>query len=108
VFDSWSAELGRRRASAKTPLARRAIDSWSKRENVPYWQVHTTNLIFGLPMGPLLAGTTINFEPIASMDGQGYFLEDMFLITHAGAELLTPGAPYSAEDMESAMRGRGR
>ncbi len=105
VFESWSAELVRHRASAKTPLAQRAIDSWSKREHVPFWQVHTTNLIFGLPAGPLRAGTTINFEPIASMDGQGYFLEDMFLITKTGAELLTPGVPYTAEDIESAMRG---
>ncbi len=85
-------------------LAQRAIASWPKRENVPVWQVHTTNLIFGLPIGPLRAGTTIDFEPIASIDGQGYFLEDMFLITKDGAELLTPGVPYSAEDIESAMR----
>jgi len=50
------------------------------------------------------AGTTINFEPIASIDDQGFFLEDMFLRTKHGAELLTPGVPYSAEDIEAAMR----
>jgi|SRR5579862_424933 len=104
VFESWRAELLRHSASAKTSLAQRAIASWSKRENVRFWQVHTTNLIFGLPVGPLKAGTTIDFEPIASIDGQGYFLEDMFLITQDGAELLTPGVPYSAEDIERAMR----
>jgi Xaa-Pro aminopeptidase len=58
----------------------------------------------GRPVGPLRLGTTINFEPIASIDGQGFFLEDMYLITRDGAELLTPGVPYSAEDIESAMR----
>jgi len=54
--------------------------------------------------GPLRAGTTIAFEPIASMEGQGFYLEDMFLITKDGAELLTPGVPYTAEEVEAAMR----
>ena len=46
-----------------------------------------------------------DFEPIASVDGQGFFLEDMYLVTKGGAELLTPGVPYSAEQIEAAMRG---
>jgi Xaa-Pro aminopeptidase len=104
IFDAWRAELLRHRASAKTVLARHAIDSWSDRKNAPYWQVHTTNLMAGRPVGPLRLGTTINFEPIVSVDGQGFFLEDMYLITKDGADLLTPGVPYSAEDIEAAMR----
>jgi Xaa-Pro aminopeptidase len=47
---------------------------------------------------------TVNFEPIASVDGQGLFLEDMYLITKEGAELLTLGVPYSAEQIEEEMR----
>jgi hypothetical protein len=39
--------------------------------------VKPTNLSTGSPVGPLRTGTTINFEPIASIDGQGFFLEDM-------------------------------
>lgn len=104
VFDAWRGELLRHRPSAKSLLAQRAIDSWSDRNNVPYWQVHTTNLIAALPIGPLKEGTTINFEPIASIDGQGFFLEDMYLITKGGSELLTPGVPYSADEIEAAMR----
>ncbi len=107
IFDAWRTELLRHRASAKSfsdaTMAQRAIDSWSDRKNVPFWQVHTTNLIAGLPDGPLRAGTTINFEPIASIDGQGFFLEDMYLVTKGGAELLTPGVPYSADEIEAAM-----
>jgi Xaa-Pro aminopeptidase len=103
IFDAWRTELLRHRASAKTSMAQRAIDSWSDRKNVPYWQVHTTNLLAGFPDGPLRAGTTINFEPIASIDGQGFFLEDMYLLTKNGAELLTPGVPYSADEIEAAM-----
>ena len=104
VFQAWRSELLRQRPSATTQLARRAIDIWSERKNVPYWQVHTTNLMAGFPIGPLRTGTTINFEPIASIDGLGYFLEDMYVITHDGAELLTPGIPYSADEIEAAIR----
>ena len=88
----------------KSLLAQHAIDFWLDRKNVPYWQVHTTNLMAASPVGPLRPGTTINFEPIASIDGQGFFLEDMYIITKDGAELLTPGVPYSAEEIEAAMK----
>lgn len=108
VFAVWREELIRHRAFAKTLLAQHAIDSWSKRENVPFWQIHSTNLATGVPPNPLLAGVTINFEPIASIDGQGFFLEDMYLIEKDGAELLTPGVPYSAEEIESVMRHRAQ
>ena len=104
IFAAWQKELVSHRGSAKSSLAKRAIESWSKRDQVPFWQIHTSNLDAGSPNGPLRAGTTINFEPIASIDGQGFFLEDMYLITATGAELLTPGVPYSAEAIEAAMR----
>lgn len=104
VFDAWRKELVNHRSSATSSLAQRAIASWSDRSQVPYWQVHTSNLATGTPVGPLRVGTTINFEPIASIDGQGFFLEDMYLVTATGAELLTPGIPYSAEAIEAAMR----
>ena len=108
VFDAWRQELVSHRVSARSLLAQHAIDSWSDRRNIPYWQVHTTNLVAAYPMGPLRDGTTINFEPIASVDGQGFFLEDMYLITKGGVELLTPGVPYSAEENEAAMSGASR
>jgi Xaa-Pro aminopeptidase len=104
VYEAWSQELLNHRSTAKSVLAQHAIDSWSKRENVPFWQIHTSNLLAGWPPDPLPAGTTINFEPIASVDGQGFFLEDMYIIRKDGAELLTPGVPYTAEEIEAAMR----
>lgn len=103
IFDAWRTELLSHRASAKTLMAQRAIDFWSDRKNIPFWQVHTTNLLAGRPEGPIKAGTTINLEPIASIDGQGFFIEDMYLVTKSGAELLTPGIPYSADEIEAAM-----
>jgi hypothetical protein len=96
----WSSELLRHSATAKSVLARQAIDEWSRRDKVPYWVIHTMNLVLGDISGPLLAGTTIAFEPIASA-GQEFYLEDMFVITK---ELLTPRVPYSAAEIEAAMR----
>jgi Xaa-Pro aminopeptidase len=104
IFDVWQKELASHRASARSTLAQHAIDSWSDRKNAPFWEVHATNLIYDYVSGRLRAGMTINFEPIASVDGQGFFLEDMYLIKKDGAELLTPGVPYSAEEIEKAMR----
>lgn len=104
VFEAWRAELLRRRESARSALAQQAVDEWSKREKVPYWQIHTMNLTEGGVRGPMRAGTTIAFEPIASIGAQGYYLEDLFLVTKESAELLTPGVPYSADEIEAAMR----
>jgi len=104
VYDVWRTELLSHRPTAKSPLAQHAIDAWSKRENVPYWQIHTSNLLAAWPPKTFPAGMTVNFEPIASVDGQAFFLEDMYLITKNGAEVLTPGVPYTAEEIEAVMR----
>jgi Xaa-Pro aminopeptidase len=104
VWNAWQKELVSHQSSTRSLLARRAIEAWSSRTQVPFWQIHTSNLDTGSPNGPLQAGTTINFEPIAAIDGQGFFLEDMYLITATGADLLTPGVPYSAEAIEAAMK----
>jgi Xaa-Pro aminopeptidase len=104
VFDAWRTELLVHQSSAKSLLAQHAIAAWSQKDGTPFWQVHTINLVEGRPSSPLRANTTVDFEPIASIDGQGYYLEDMYLITKTGAELLTPGVPYSAEEIESAMK----
>jgi hypothetical protein len=56
VFDAWRTELLRHRETARTGLARRAIDSWSTRENIPYWQLHTMNLDAGDIQAPFRAG----------------------------------------------------
>jgi Xaa-Pro aminopeptidase len=105
VFEVWQKDLVSHRASAKSALAQHAIDSWSSdRKNVPFWEIHATNLIVDYVSTHLRAGMTINLEAIASVDGQGFYLEDMYLIKKDGAELLTIGVPYSADEIERAMR----
>lgn len=106
VFAAWSAELLRQGGAAKSALARQATKEWSKREKVPYWEIHTENLDVGSITGPMRAGTTVDFEPIAAIGGQGYYLEDMFVIRKGGAELLTSGVPYTAHEIEAELLKR--
>lgn len=106
AFDIWRTELLRHRESTKTPLAKEAVATWSDRKNLPYWQMHTMNLDAGYIEGPLQAGMVIDFEPIASIGGQGYYLEDMFLILKEGARIFTPHVPYTADEIESHMAGK--
>jgi len=103
AFEIWRAELLRHRDAAKSPLAQQAVASWSDRKNVPYWQMHTMNLDAGYIVGPLRGGMVIDFEPIASIGGQGYYLEDMYLIHKDGATVFTPGLPNTAEEIEAAL-----
>lgn len=104
AFEIWRSELRRQGEAAKTPLAKEAVANWSERKNVPYWQMHTMNLGAGYIEGPLRAGMVIDFEPIVSIGGQGYYLEDMYLIGETGVELLTPGVPYGAEEIETFLQ----
>lgn len=108
VFASWREELLHQRQLAMKDVTKRAIEFWADRKNVPYWQMHTMNLDAGFIEGPLRAGMVIDFEPIVSFDSLGFYLEDMFLITKDGAEDLTPGIPFTADEIETVMRGANR
>jgi Xaa-Pro aminopeptidase len=104
VFAAWRAELLLHRATVRTALAREAIERWSRRENLDAFFVHTLNPNENLAQEPFRAGTAIAFEPQASIHGQAFFMEDNFVITVSGTELLTPGMPYTAEEIEEVMR----
>lgn len=43
------------------------------------------------------------WEPIFAVDGQGFYLEDMLLVTETGYELLTLSLPYTAAEIETFM-----
>jgi Xaa-Pro aminopeptidase len=107
VFAAWQAELVRQGARVTTELGRHAVAKWAAgKKGVPFWELHTTGLVVALPAKGLREGMTVDLEPIADVDGQAFYLEDMFLVTRDGAELLTPGLPTSADEIEAAMAGR--
>jgi len=105
VFAASLAEVRRRQPSLSTPLGRKAADLLLGKDGLHWWEIHGVGLdsAEGIPE-VLRAGMTVDFEPIFSIDGQGFYLEDMILVTPTGHEILTPGLPYTAEEIERASK----
>ncbi len=68
------------------------------------WHHHAVGLWASEPAPTVLeAGMVIAFEPMFSLGGAGYYLEDMILVTDRGYEVLTPGLPYTSAEIEAAV-----
>jgi len=107
VIEASVAEARRLRPTMRTALGRRAAALVSERDSIPYWQIHGIGLDIAESLPSVLrAGMVLDYEPIFAVDGQGFYMEDMILITPTGYEILTKGLPYSAAEIERAMRPR--
>jgi Xaa-Pro aminopeptidase len=105
VFAACLAEVRRRQPALATPLGKKAAEVLLAKDGLQWWEIHGVGLESAEGMPEVLrAGMTVDFEPIFSVEGQGFYLEDMILVTATGHEILTPGLPYSAEEIE---RGTG-
>jgi len=72
-----------------------------------WWQIHGVGLEAAESFGGVLReGVVVAFEPMFNVGEFGFYLEDLLLITADGYELLTPGLPTTAYEIESAMRSR--
>jgi Xaa-Pro aminopeptidase len=96
-------EVAARRDALHTPLGKRAAEELLGKDGARFWEIHGVGLdsAEGSPH-ELKAGMVVAFEPIFTVEGQGFYLEDMLLVTAGGHELLTPGLPYSADEIEAA------
>ena len=45
----------------------------------------------------------IAYELMFVADGDGFYLEDMIAVGKDGHEMITPGLPYTAREIEAAM-----
>jgi Xaa-Pro aminopeptidase len=105
VFAVWQGEFERRQPHLQTSFGKRTAEVALSSEAAKFWQMHgvglanAEGLIDALSVGQVLA-----FEPTLTVDGIGLYLEDMILITPAGAEVLTKGLPYTAVEIENVMR----
>jgi len=101
------AEAARLRGTLRTPLGRHAAALLSNPDSLPFWQWHGIGLDIAEPLpGVLRAGMVLDYEPIFVVDGQGFYMEDMVLVTRTGYEILTKGLPSTAAEIEHAMRRR--
>lgn len=104
LLQASMAEARRRRGSMRTALGRHAAALLTQRDSLPFWQWHGIGLDDAEPLPPVLrAGMVLDYEPIFAVDGQGFYMEDMLLVTPAGYETLTRGLPNTAAEIEQAM-----
>lgn len=103
VFNAWQSVARRHLDTAKTPLAQALIGRMLRKEGTQYWEIHGVGLVETAPPAVFRAGMIFAFEPIVTADERGFYLEDTILITKEGYENLTPGLPYTAEEIERVM-----
>ena len=102
-------EVRKLQDSMKTPLGKSVADHLLRDGSTEWWQLHGVGLEpaegDALP-SELREGMVVAFEPNLTVNGQSFYLEDMVLVTHSGVEVLTSGLPYTADEIEVAMKPR--
>ena len=105
VLSVFRGEIEKRRPSLHTAFGKRTAAAALEREGLQWAQLHGVGIEAAEFLGDTLrAGNVLAFEPILIVDGIGLYLEDMILVTNTGAEVLTKGLPYSADEIERAVR----
>jgi Xaa-Pro aminopeptidase len=105
VMERARSEVERARESLATGYARRAAAHLIAAPIRATWHIHGVGLDGGeTGTDTLEAGSVIAFEPMFSVDDDAYYMEDMILVTASGHEVLTSGLPYTAAEIEAAMR----
>jgi Xaa-Pro aminopeptidase len=104
VYDAALTEVRRRAPSLTTVQGRHAAETLLGPKGTEAWELHGVGLddAEGLPE-MLRAGMVVAYELMFTVDGDGFYLEDMIAVTSNGFELLTPGLPYTAREIEAAM-----
>jgi Xaa-Pro aminopeptidase len=104
VYAAALAEVRRRAASLTTPQGRHAAETLLGPNGTEAWQLHGVGLddAEGLPE-VLRAGMAVAYELMFTVDGDGFYLEDMIVVTSSGCEMITPGLPYTAGEIEATM-----
>jgi Xaa-Pro aminopeptidase len=104
VYDAALAEVRRLAPALETRQGRRAAEVLLGPKGTEPWELHGVGLddAEGLPE-VLRAGMVVAYELMFTVDGDGFYLEDMIAVTRDGYEVVTPGLPYTAREIEAAM-----
>jgi hypothetical protein len=102
VFQATAAYVADHQNALKTPMAREAAAAALAH---PGWALHGLGLDMaeGAP-ATFESGNVLCYEPLFVGGGQGFFVEDTWVITAAGHELVNPPLPYAPRDIERAMQ----
>ena len=93
---------------AHTGLAKDAVQVMTKPES---WSMYThgIDVVDRYPIpAVLVAGNVICDAPEFSVAGQGFYVEDMLLVTRDGYQQINPPLPYFAREIEQAMKQQKR
>lgn len=101
VYQATLSYVQQHSSALKTALAKEAATDALKHSGIPLHGLGT-DMAEGSPQ-TFQAGNVICYEPLFSAGGQGFFVEDTFLITPTGHEALNPPLPYAPADIEKAM-----
>jgi Xaa-Pro aminopeptidase len=87
------------RSTLKTDLGRAAADLLA---TAPPWSMygHGIDMVEDVP-SLFAAGNVICWAPEFSLRGQGFYVQDMVLVTAGGHELLNPPLPYEPQALEA-------
>ncbi len=105
VMVAFRDEIAQRRPSLITMFGKRTAEVALGPEGLRWSGPHGVGIESAEFLGDTLrAGQVLALEPALIVDGVGLYLEDMILVTPTGREVLTKGLPYSAHEIEQAMR----
>ena len=105
VYDAALAEVRRLAPSLTTAQGKHAAAILLGPSGTEPWELHGVGLddAEGLP-DTLKTGMVIAYELMFTVDGDGLYLEDMIAVKEDGFDVLTPGLPYTAREIEAAMK----
>src|SRR5580698_1794212 len=93
--------IGQHQSELKTPMAKQAAADALKQKGFALKGLGV-GMADGAPKS-FQAGNVLCYEPLLTSGNQAFFVEDTFLITSGGHEVLNPPLPYAPQDIERAM-----
>lgn len=107
VFGAALARVRALQPTLRTDEGRRAAEILLSPAGIEAWEMHGVGLDDAEGnMTELRAGMVVAYELMFAVGGNGYYLEDLVLVTPNGARVLTAGLPYTADEIEGAMARR--
>ena len=101
VFTATLGYIEQHQNELKTAMAKEAAADALKRKGFALHGLGV-DMAEGVPKS-FQVGNVLCYEPLLTSENQAFFVEDTFLVTAAGREVINPALPYSPGDIEKAM-----